>query len=194
MVLVGLAPYGLTLRLYAAHCAECRNRTVQHPQRAFHLDREVDVARSVYQVDLIGLAVVVPESGGSGRGDSDTPLLLLDHPVHSGGTVVNLADLVSLPRIIEDTLARRGLAGVDMGHDADVSGICQVSCHLTVENGEIRNGSGQMPCWPLPSCAYLLSSYMQHLRNCMLQLFLHTTFLPWNGRNVYGRRESYSSY
>jgi hypothetical protein len=36
---------------------------------------------------------------------------------------VDLADLVVDPRVIEDPLGRRGLARIDVGHDADVTGL-----------------------------------------------------------------------
>ena len=61
MILVSLTPYGLRLRLYAAYCTECRNGSVKYAQRSLDLHCKVHVARSVYQVDLIGLSVVMPE-------------------------------------------------------------------------------------------------------------------------------------
>ena len=80
------------------------------------------MAGSVDQVYLKDLPCVMPESRGGSRGDSDTPLLLLDHPVHRGGAIVHFPDLVSLPRVEQDTLRGRGLAGIDVRHDADVAG------------------------------------------------------------------------
>ena len=44
VVLVGLAPDCLRLRLDAGDRIEHRDGAVEHPQRALHLDREVDVA------------------------------------------------------------------------------------------------------------------------------------------------------
>jgi len=35
---------------------------------------------------------------------------------------MDLADLVGFPRIEEDALGERGLAGIDMRHDADIAG------------------------------------------------------------------------
>ena len=46
VVLVGLAPDGLGLRLDAGDRVEQRDRAVEHAQRALDLDGEVDVARA----------------------------------------------------------------------------------------------------------------------------------------------------
>ena len=116
-VLVGLAPDGLGLRLDARHGVEQRDRAVEHPEGALDLDGEVDVARRVDDVD----PVAVPLAGGRGRRDRDAPLLLLLHPVHHGSALVDLAHLVGAARVVEDPLRRRRLAGVDVGHDADVA-------------------------------------------------------------------------
>jgi hypothetical protein len=118
LVLVGLPPHGLRLGLHAGHRVEDRHRSVQHAERALHLGREVHVARGVDDVD----AVVLPEAGGGRRGDGDPALLLLLHPVHDGGPLVDLAQLVAHPRVIEDALGGRGLPGVDVGRDPDVPG------------------------------------------------------------------------
>src|SRR5262249_9156848 len=116
-VAVGLPPDRLRLRLDAADAAEDDDPALQHAERALDLDREVDVPRRVDDVD----AVVAPEAGGGGRGDRDATLLLLDHPVHDGGALVHFADLVADARVVEDALGGRGLAGIDVGHDADVA-------------------------------------------------------------------------
>ena len=117
VVLVGLAPDGLGLRLDAGDAVEHGDRAVEHAQRALDLDGEVDVAGRVDDVD----PVVVPETGRRGRRDRDAALLLLLHPVHRGGALMDLADLVGLAGVIEDALGRRRLAGIDVGHDADVA-------------------------------------------------------------------------
>ena len=56
VVLVGLAPHRLGLRLHAGDAVEHRDRAVEHAQRALDLDGEVDVAGGVDDVD----AVVAP--------------------------------------------------------------------------------------------------------------------------------------
>ena len=121
VVAVSLAPDGLALRLDAGDGVEHGDGTVEHAQAALHLDGEVDVARGVDDVD----AMVTPEAGGGGGGDGDSPLLLLLHPVHRGGALVDLADLVVDAGIEKDALGRGGFARVDMRHDPDVSGGAQ---------------------------------------------------------------------
>ena len=116
VVLVGLAPDRLGLRLDAADRAEHGDRAVEDAQRALDLDGEVDVAGGVDDVD----AVVAPEAGGGGGGDGDAALPLLLHPVHRGGAVVDLAHAVDPARVEEDALGQGGLAGVDVGHDPDI--------------------------------------------------------------------------
>ena len=100
------------------------DRTVEHAQAAFDFNREVDVPGGVDDVDavLFALAVLVlPEGGRGGRGDGDAAFLLLLHPVHRRGAVVDFADLVGLAGVVEDTLGRGGLAGIDVRHDADIA-------------------------------------------------------------------------
>jgi hypothetical protein len=38
---------------------------------------------------------------------------------------MNFTDLVRYARVIENTLSRGGFAGIYMGHDPDVPGICK---------------------------------------------------------------------
>ena len=60
VVLVGLAPHGLGLRLHAGDGVEHRDRAVEDAQRPLHLDGEVDVAGRVDDVD----PRVAPLAGG----------------------------------------------------------------------------------------------------------------------------------
>ena len=121
-VLVGLAPDGLGLGLDTGYRVEQRDGAVEHAQRALDLDGEVDVAGRVDDVD----AVVAPVARGRGGSDGDAALLLLGHPVHDGRALVNLPHLVGASGVIEDALGRRGLAGIDVGHDPDVAGVPSV--------------------------------------------------------------------
>ena len=117
VVAVGLAPDGFGLGLHALVAVEHRHRAVEHAQGTLHFDGEVHVAGGVDDVQ----ALAVPDGGGGGGGDGDPPLLLLLHPVHGRGAVVDFADLMALAGVIEDPLGRRGLAGVDVRHDAEVA-------------------------------------------------------------------------
>ena len=114
---VRLTPDRLGLRLDPADRAEDRAGAVQDAQGPLDLDGEVDVAGRVDDLD----AVVLPEAGRRGGRDRDAALLLLNHPVHRCSAFVDLADLVRLPRVEQDALGRRGLTGIDVGHDADVA-------------------------------------------------------------------------
>ena len=119
LVLVGLAPDGLGLWLYARDGVEQGDSTIEHAQRALHLDREVHVAGRIDDVD----AVIGPLARGRGRRDRDPALLLLLHPVHGRGAFVHLAHLVGLAGVVQDALGRRRLARINVGHDPDVSGL-----------------------------------------------------------------------
>jgi len=132
-VLVGLSPDGLGLRLDAANGAEQGDRAVQDAQASLYLDGEIHVAGCVDDVD----ARVTPVAGGRRRGDRDATLLLLRHPVHHGRAFVDLAHLVSAPRVVQDALRGRGLAGVDVRHDADVA--CALERELSHAFSSIQN-------------------------------------------------------
>ena len=117
VVAVGLPPDGLALRLDPGDAVEDGDRAVEDAQRPLDLDGEVDVAGRVDDVDR----VVLPLAGGRGGRDRDAALLLLRHPVHRGGALVDLTDLVVDAGVVEDPLGRRGLARVDVRHDPDVA-------------------------------------------------------------------------
>ena len=145
VVLVRLAPHRLGLRLDTGDRVEHRDRAVEDAQRPLDLDREVDVAGRVDDVDL----AVAPLRGGRGRGDRDAALLLLDHVVHDRGAFVDLTDLVGPAGVVEDALGRRGLARVDVGHDPDVAGLLErefachcVGCFLVRGASSKRPGAG----------------------------------------------------
>ncbi|ANA99818.1 hypothetical protein BB28_19720 [Mycobacteroides chelonae CCUG 47445] len=74
--------------------------------------------------------VFFPVSGRRGRRDGDAALLLLLHPVHGGCAVVDLTDLVRDTGVEEDAFSRGGLAGIDVGHDAEVADLVQVGQHF----------------------------------------------------------------
>ena len=117
LVLVGLAPDGLGLRLDARDRVEDGDRAVEDAQAPLDLDRKVHVPGRIDNVD----PEVAPERRRRGRRDRDAALLLLRHPVHRRGALVDLAHLVGAAGVVEDPLGRRRLARVDVGHDPDVA-------------------------------------------------------------------------
>ena len=147
-----LAPHGLGLRLDACDGVENGDSTVEDAQGALYLGREVDVAWGVDDLDAVALAALLPVAGGCSGGDGNAALLLLLHPVHGRSAVVNLADLVGLAGVVEDALGRGGLAGIDVGHDADVASVFKwgLLCHylLTLPTNDNARTHG----WIRPSC------------------------------------------
>ena len=131
-VFIRLTPHRLRLRFNARHTVETCDCSIEHAQRPLDFDREVHVARRVDDVQ----AVLVPDRGRRGGRDRDAALLLLLHPVHRGGAVVDLTDLVVDPGVEQDPLGGRGLARVDVRHDPDVADLGEV------DGGVGRHGSG----------------------------------------------------
>ena len=128
MVVISLTPYGLRLRLNTALGAQHGNAAVQHTQGTLYLDGKVNVARGVDDIDTVGCILIgraAPETGGSSGGDGNTTLLLLCHPVHGSGAVMSLTDLVVYTSVEQNTLCGGSFAGINMRHDADISGLFQ---------------------------------------------------------------------
>src|SRR5215831_7483329 len=123
---VGLAPDGLRLRFDAGHRVEHGDGAVEHPQRALDLHGEVHVPGRIDDVDR----VVTPGRGGGGGRDRNAALLLLLHPVHRRGALMDFTDLVVDAGVEQDALGSRSLARVDMRHDPDVADLGEVYCGL----------------------------------------------------------------
>ena len=117
------------LRLDAADRAEHGHCAVKHAERPFNLYCEIDMAGGI---DYI-YEVVFPRTGGCGGSDGDASFLLLLHPVHYGGAVMDLSYLISDTRVIEYPLRSGGLPGIYMGHDADVPQSCLMVLTLPTE-------------------------------------------------------------
>ena len=130
VVAVRLTPDRLGLGLHAGNGVEHGNGAVEHAQGALDLGREVHVARGVDDLHAVGLVVLGPIAGGGSGRDGYAALLLLGHPVHSGSAVMDLADLVGLTRVVQDALGGGRLTGIDVSHDAEVTGEAQV-CFLS---------------------------------------------------------------
>ncbi len=114
---VRLPPHGLALRLDPGDGVEHGDGAVEHPQGALHLVGEVDVPGGVDQVE-----VVPAPAAAHGRGeDGDAAVAFLRVVVGDGRTVVHLAALVDGAGREQDPFGDRGLAGVDVGEDAQIA-------------------------------------------------------------------------
>ena len=160
---IGLAPNGFGLGLDAIFGVEDRHRAVEDAEGAFNFNGEVDVPRSVDDIE----AVAFPEAGRGGRGDRDTTFLFLDHPVHGGSAFMNFADLVGTASVIKNALGRRGFARVDVRHNPDVTDMREiVNCGLLDfvfvfshwDAPSITSGNARKLCWLRPSCGRPASS------------------------------------
>jgi hypothetical protein len=91
--------------------------TIEDAQRALNLYSEIHVSGSVYDID----AVILPDRRSDGGSDRDASLLLLNHPVHGGVTLMNFAHTVHDTGVEKDSLRRRCLTSVDVSSDSDVA-------------------------------------------------------------------------
>jgi hypothetical protein len=117
VILLPLPPDRLALSLNPLAGVKNSDRAIQDPQRPFHLSGEVDVARGVDQIDFKAL----PGTLGCSGGDRNASALLLLQVVHDRRAIMNLTHLIGLARVVEDTLAHSGLAGINVGHDANIA-------------------------------------------------------------------------
>ena len=117
IVAIGLTPDGLGLGLHTRDSTEYRHRAIKDAKAPLHFGGEVYVAGRINDVDTMS----VPLTRRGGRGDGNTALPLLLHEVHGSGTVVDFAHAVRAAGVVQDTFSDGGLAGIDMGHDSDVT-------------------------------------------------------------------------
>jgi hypothetical protein len=75
------------------------------------------VTGSVNDIDLM----IEPIRRGRRRSNGDTSLLLLDHVIHGGSALMDFAHAVDAPGVIEYSLGRGRLTGINMGNDADIT-------------------------------------------------------------------------
>jgi hypothetical protein len=119
-IFISLAPNGFRLRFNAGDTVKHGYGAIKHAQGTFDFHCEIDVARSIDDVDAVFGFVAIPETGRRSAGNRNTALLFLLHPVHGRRTLVHLANFVRDTRVIKDALRGGGLTGIDVGHDADI--------------------------------------------------------------------------
>ena len=118
-----------TVSLWASTPSRAQNtttRAVEHAQAALDLGREIDVARRVDQVDRD----VLPGKRDAGGVDGDAALLLFGVVVGVGRALIDLADAVLGAAVEQHPLGDRGLAGIDVGDDADVANGIEIATRL----------------------------------------------------------------
>ena len=147
-VTVGLTPHRLGLRLHARDRIEHNDASVENAEASLYLGREVHVPRRIDDVDLMAL----PLCASGRRSDGDPSLPLLGHPVHDGGAVVNLSQLVRPAREEQHPLRHCRLASVDVGDEPDIANFTEVRIYS--HSVLLTTGSGRRLCWP-PPCGAL---------------------------------------
>ncbi|MNT25684.1 hypothetical protein D3C72_1612150 [compost metagenome] len=117
-----LVPDRLGLRLYTVDRGEHRDRAVEYTQRALHFDGEVDVPGGIDQRQAVVLAAARrPMRLHGRRTDGDAALALDRREIGGGRAVMDFADTADLAGLPQQSFGERGLAGVDVGDDAQVA-------------------------------------------------------------------------
>jgi len=114
---IRLPPDRLGLGLDTLHSVENHNASIQHPQTALNLSREVDMPGRIDNVN----AVIPPKAADSCLYDRNAALAFLLHPIGDGRTVIDVSHPVRPARIEQNALGCGRLAGIDMRNDADVA-------------------------------------------------------------------------
>ena len=85
---------------------------------------QIEDIAAVDNIDAMILELCIhtfPKTGGRRRGDGNTTLLLLFHPIHGCRAVVNLTDFVRKAGIEKHSLGGGGFAGIYVSADSDVA-------------------------------------------------------------------------
>src|SRR3989344_1998501 len=136
LVVVGIPPVGLGLRFDSGNAIKDDDCSVKYAQRALYFNGKVDVARSIDYIEFYFFGILVfgigrpPVSRSRGGGNGNTALPFLFHPVHDGVAFVNFAYFVGNSGIKKYPLRRRGLSGIDMSDNSEVSNFFYwIICH-----------------------------------------------------------------
>jgi hypothetical protein len=114
---VGLTPHGFGLWFHPAHSTKDRNCAIQHPQGAFDLNSEINMAWGINYI----YPMVFPIACGGRRSDGYSSFLLLDHKVHDRLSIMDLADLMRHTGIKKYPFSGGCLSGVNMSHEPDIA-------------------------------------------------------------------------
>ena len=114
-----------TVSLWASTPSRALNTTT--PPSSTRRLRSTSAVKSTWPGVSIRLIVhVVPGERHAGGVDRDAALLLLGIEVGVGRALVDLAHAVAGAGVVQHPLGDGGLAGVDVGDDADVAELCKL--------------------------------------------------------------------
>ena len=166
--------------------------------------READmIVDGVDDIDTM----LFPIAGCGCRGNGNTALLFLLHPVHGGFTVVRFTDFVVHAGIVQNAFGRCGFARVNMGHDADIALHVQsygarhrhfsykvgISTHMPKlarsckTKGTTTNENARTPCWHQPCDGCLHVSSQHHHGHCRHQGIHRKAWPSYPFRRANGR-------
>ena len=91
--------------------------TIKHPQGTLNFNCKVNVTRCVDDIN----ALIIPKTSRRSGSNSNTALLLLLHPVHSGSTIVNFTNFITDACVVKNPFCRCRLASIDVSDDAAVA-------------------------------------------------------------------------
>ena len=127
-ILISLSPNGFSLRFCSLRNIKQSNSTIKYSKRSFYFNRKIHVTWSINHIYLN----IMPKTGRSSRGNRNSSLLFLLHPIHISFSIMGFTDLVLLPCVIQNSLSCCGFTSINMRHDTDIPYLVQrffVVCH-----------------------------------------------------------------
>ncbi len=151
-----LSAWRQTVSLWASTPSRALNTTT--PPSSTRRLRSTSAVKSTWpgRVDQVDRAVLPGKRDGRGP-DRDAPLLLLGIEVGDGGALVDFAHAVAGAAVVQHPLGDGGLAGVDVGDDADVARVVRSCVAMVILNRPAAGGRQCDPRIPGESAAGELS-------------------------------------
>ena len=124
-ILVGLSPNGFALCFHPFSRAENNHSAVENSQAPLHFRCEIDVPRSIEQIDVN----VFPVKRHTGRINRDPAFLLFLVIVGRRRSTIDFSNAMLRTAKKQHPLGNRRLSGIDMSDDSDVSQIFEFASH-----------------------------------------------------------------
>ena len=115
---IRLSPHRFRLRLDAGDGVENDDSTIQDTERALDLKGEINVTRSINQID----EVLLPLERNGSCVDGDASFSFLRHPIHYGVARVNGTNgsCKRVTSVVEHSLSHGSFSGIDVSENANV--------------------------------------------------------------------------